>query len=58
MTTKLSKSDIGAALILKFPDAPTKTLARILYKENSALFSSLDTARNVNLQAGKSRGQA
>jgi hypothetical protein len=54
---KLSKSDIGAALILKFPDAPTKTLARILYRYNSALFSSLDAARNVILYLRGVTGQ-
>jgi predicted phosphodiesterase len=45
MTTM--KSAVVKKLVALYPKASTKTLARIAYKENPALFMSLETARSA-----------
>jgi len=39
------KKGIADVLLSRFPNAPTKTLARMAYKENPALWTDLDVAR-------------
>lgn len=41
------KQKIASDLLTKFPDAHTKTLARIAYRENKSVFTSLETARSA-----------
>lgn len=43
---KLVKADVVAQYIRRFPKAPTQTLARIAYRENSALWPNLDACRH------------
>lgn len=62
-------ADLARTLCEKFPDAPTKTLARRLYDENKEQFSGLEAARSAvrgvrgncgkrGTGAGKSRTKA
>lgn len=41
------KTDVAAEYSRKYQDAPTHTVARILYKENPSLFSTPETARTA-----------
>lgn len=34
-------------LLEKYPDSPTLTLARMLYRDNPAFFDSVESARNI-----------
>ena len=40
------KSEIAKEIRLKYPDLPTMKLARIMYKENNLLFSTVEAARS------------
>lgn len=41
------QQSVVSALLRRFPNAHTKTLARIAYRENKPLFTSLETARTA-----------
>ena len=47
------KQEIADDLLSRFPEAPTKTLARIAYRDNRSVWSNLDAARGYfRLQRG------
>lgn len=44
---EITKREIAAAMIDRFPDTPNRTLARMLHKEHPNAFPSLEPARSV-----------
>ena len=42
----MTKSDVAKKYRVKYPDFPTLKLARIMYKENNLLFTTIEDARS------------
>jgi len=57
MRTGPIHAEVAADYIARFPDAPTKTLARLAYRENPELWSSLEAARNSFRYARGANGE-
>lgn len=51
-----TKADLARKLIEKYPDTPSKTLARRLYEENKQAFTNLDAARSAIRYARGNQG--